>query len=393
TKMNKLSKLVLGVAVSAMLLSGCKNQEVVAPTVTNPNQFPNGVVQKRVTVSLQVIASTEIGRTEGLTGASVTIAQNGSTSTKSTDKDGIVVFTDLYPGDYKYYVSASGFASVNGSGSASDQSNALTGTTGNNTNQTVQSSNAVPTITLPKIGAKVVGRFLIDSDGDATTAGVPAANYRVRLTFDNSFQPNTYYTTTGSDGSYTFPSVLDGKSATISVDTVLTVGVEVKKVSYSSNITPKFGNGVSDGTQLLTLDGSATTGIVIKSTGTVKGKLWGNFTKNSAGTAFKSDTVNFSTSITGATSAVLTLEGKSGNAAKFQYFQTKRNATTLSAGEFTFTNLPSGTYDLTATVVIPLIINKGTPLEYVQEQTLTYTNTGLSVADDQIVYIGIQKIQ
>jgi len=282
--MNKLSKLVLGVAVSAMVLSGCRNQEVVAPSVTNPNQFPNGVITKKVTVSIQVTGSSENGRTEGLTGAQVIIAQNGNSSSKTVDKDGIAIFTDLNPGDFRYFVSNSGYASYNGNGAAADASGALIGATGNNSNQTVLSNNQLKVV-LPRIGAKLAGKYFTNDDLDATTPTKPIANVRVRLVYPDAYQPNLYYTTTNAQGEFAFANVLETKNvangvpmvASITVDTAYTLLNERIVLKNETVVTDNIRFGATGLQANVGVDPAAATTNIVVTGGTVRIKPFGNF--------------------------------------------------------------------------------------------------------------------
>ncbi len=224
--MKKVKVYLMSALVGAALLQGCGSREVVAPTVTNANQHPNGLIQNRVIYSVHVISSSVDGnaRQEGLNGAQVTVSQNGRASTKTVNENGIAIFDDLYDGDVTLFVKSEGHASVNIISSVNGQINVggSNATGGNNSNQNVVYS-ASTLVTLPRLNGSAKGRFTIDSDKDPKTSPVPAANVKVRLTYSNTIEPNVFYTTTDADGIYTFTSV-PGANATLSVESSFTLG-------------------------------------------------------------------------------------------------------------------------------------------------------------------------
>jgi hypothetical protein len=389
--MNKLSKMILGVAVSAMVLSGCKNQDVVAPTVTNPNQYPNGVIQKSITVSIQVVPSASSGsRVEGLSSAVVTISQNGSTSSKTTGADGLAIFTNLNEGSYSYYITATNYASVNGNGTAADASTALTGTTGNNTNQTIPSNNSLQ-VYLPKIGASIVGKFIANFSGVPTAAATAASGYRVRLKYDSNIQPNIFFATTQSDGTFQFSNLpsLDGTTfgnPTISVDTTVTLGSlsQVFAVNYSNTVVSKYGADNSIGTVTLPISGT----IAIKKTGLVKGNLWGNLNLANATAQIAFNTSGFTGQLSNSTILAF-ISANSGNATNAALPQ-KISFTTDGSGNFSISGLASGNYTLTISAVLGNPNTSG-PFNYQGTTPVNYSRN-FNITDDSITDLGSQQI-
>lgn len=381
--MNKLSKLVLGVAVSAMVLSGCRNQEVVAPTVTNPNQFPNGVIAKKITFSVHVVASSQNGRTEGLSGASVTVSQNGNLQTKTVGVDGAAIFTDMYEGGVTYYVTASGFAAVNATRTLSASNTtaiagqANTGTSGNNSNQTIITGDQV-VVTLPKLDGSLTGIFTIDNDGLPTTAKANASGYQVRIKYPSTYQPNLFTATTDGSGVFTLNGILDGVQGDVSVDAVLSIDGTPKKVAYTNTFTAKSGTLVSLGSNELTV----TNGTSVKTTGAVKGQFYGNFNLANGTANIAFNTSGFTGQQSG-TSVIFYLETVSLTVAN-PNAATIRNVTTDAQGIYSITGLAAGTYKLVAKAVLA---NNGTsgPLNYQGTTNFDYTSPDFTITDDVIL--------
>jgi hypothetical protein len=208
--MNKLSKMMIGVAISAVMLNGCKTPDVVAPTVLQPNTYPNGVITELVDLSVQVTPTINTnggGRVEGnITGAQVSISQNGSTQTQTVGANGIAVFEGLYPGSVSVFVTAPGFASYNYPSYEVDYNGqAQTGSNGNNSNQTVIGNQSLG-VQLPPLAGTITGGFLVNV---GTSTGIAVQGLQVTYTLSQSnggfyYMPSVYTTTTDANGNFSF---------------------------------------------------------------------------------------------------------------------------------------------------------------------------------------------
>ncbi|MFN0048651.1 MAG: hypothetical protein ACKVOU_05980 [Cytophagales bacterium] len=279
--MKKVKVYLFSAIVGAALLQGCSNasKEVVAPTVTNVNEHPNGLIQKRILYTVHVLSSAVAGnsRQEGLLDADVTVSQNGRITTKKVGQNGMAIFDDIYEGSISVYVTAAGHASVNLVNSnlyinedADD----------NNSNQTL-TEGVTQLVTLPTLNNGLKGRFLLDTDKDSRTSPVAAANVKVRLTYSSTIEPNVYYATTDANGSYEFVSV-PGASATLSVESSFSIGTGEELQNFlitvpgETSVTPRpvtTGSVLDLGTRELGTDADR-----IFYSGVITGVLFGDFT-------------------------------------------------------------------------------------------------------------------
>ena len=262
--------------ISAALLNGCRDKEVVAPSVTNANAYPNGYIQNRFIYSVHVVSSSEAGaRTSGLKEAQVTVSQNGKTSTTGVGENGMAIFEDLYQGAVTVYVSSAGHASWN----SLDTLNVPIQKE-NNSNQVITTSR-VRIITLPRLTGAVQGRLLIDNDKDPRTSPIAAGSLKVRLTYDPRIQPNVYFRETNAEGVFSFTNLPEA-DAVISTDSSFKLGsgdsLQYFNIKYSASQTtvrplPRSGgSSVNLGTTVL-----VTGDPKLKFTGIITGKLFGDF--------------------------------------------------------------------------------------------------------------------
>jgi len=284
--MKKVQVYLMSALVAAALLQGCGTREVVAPTVTNANEHPNGLIQNRIIYTVHVISSSVIGnaREAGLANAQVTVSQNGRASTKTVNESGIAIFDDLYEGSITVFVKADGHASIN------QEFSEVVGIVdvnqnGNNSNQNVILSYS-NIITLPRLNGALQGRFVLDTDADDRTSPVAAAGLKVRLKYASTIEPNEFFATTDSDGIFKFFSVpgvsSDMANPTLSVESSFTLGageeLQYFKLSVPElgPVTPKpfsVGSVFDLGTSELDLSASK-----IFFTGIISGSLFGDFT-------------------------------------------------------------------------------------------------------------------
>lgn len=209
--------LVLGTVLSSMLFLGaCKsNEKDVTPATVTQQLYPSPTV--KISLNIQVLASSQAARTSGLDGATVTVKQNGNTYSAVTDESGIVTFGGLTEGQVSWFVKKSGFASVNGSKYLEYTGTPnVSGVNGNNGTGSVtvnneQHSSDVANVTLQRIGATVKFKFYGNFDfstGTNTGNDVLPSTAKVLLRLsDETLQPNVYTGTIEGDGTVSFTNL------------------------------------------------------------------------------------------------------------------------------------------------------------------------------------------
>lgn len=218
-------RVLLGATLLSMLVLGAScNKEEVKPDAAV--LYPSTVI--KMGLDIHVTASSTAARIGGLSGATVTVKQNGKTYTATTDASGIASFGDLTEGSLSYYISASGFASVNDNlyleynGSLN-----LNGTNGNSTSgssvaQTgTQTTSDVENVTLHKLGSSVSGFLLADLDGDGNGLTKALTTGTVVLTLDDtSIEPNVFTANVGTTGLYTFSNLPENVDYSLSTQNI-----------------------------------------------------------------------------------------------------------------------------------------------------------------------------
>jgi hypothetical protein len=219
--MKNLKNALLIAAVSATVFTSCSKDtaDTVAPVVQE-NNVPNGTV--KMSLSVHVMSSSVAARIAGLSGASVTISNNGKTLTSSVDASGIASFSGLTEGDVSVFVKApTGYLSFNTSGSLSyDGSFSLNNTGTNGGTDAVQESSNRIAVTLPKIGGTVKGKIWGDFDFNnfSNNTTIPAG-VTVIAKVANGYEPNVFTTTTDGNGAFTFNKQLpEGVNVSFYID-------------------------------------------------------------------------------------------------------------------------------------------------------------------------------
>ncbi len=225
--MKKVKLTIIALVSSALIFSSCSKEDS-ASTVTNPTGIPTPTFKYGLTIHVLPTTSNSNnnGRVEGLTGATVTVKQNGATiGTVTTDESGIATFSGLTEGSYSYFVKATNYASINGSGFISYDGNLNLGNFGNN-NTTGGSTNNYGIngeiayadrieVGLKKLGASVSGVLRADLTTNGTTTLTTGS---VRLTLDNAYlEPNVYTAPVDANGKYIFSALPINEDFTLSV--------------------------------------------------------------------------------------------------------------------------------------------------------------------------------
>lgn len=197
---------------SAVVLSGCGDDDQPAPAVTQENEVPNGTAV--VTYSVQVLGSSQNNaKVTGLSGATVTVSGPGGNATAVTDESGIAVFPGMRLGTVSVFVKSEGYLSSNFNDDVDcyycsfDQVDSE------------QQESDQTTVTLPKIGATLKGTIYGNFDFNGTTTDAPISpNATVIATVSSVLQPNTWTTTTDNTGAFQFTNLPEGVAVTLSLD-------------------------------------------------------------------------------------------------------------------------------------------------------------------------------
>lgn len=213
--MKKVFKYAFAALVGVATLSSCSDEIKPAVVVEQSDYIPNGT--RSFSFTMMVVPASTQGRTEGLSGATVTLVQGGNTVTKTTIEDGTVSFDNLKEGDVSWYVnpgSTSGLAMMSGISRLEVNSNYF-----NNENNSNQQANASYLVKLPSLNANLTGKVIGDFDFNASTnaSGVAGVIVRLQYSFGGALQeqngnkqqiePNFYIVTTDATGSFTFSNV------------------------------------------------------------------------------------------------------------------------------------------------------------------------------------------
>ena len=244
-------RVLLGATLLSMLVLGAScNKEEVKPDAAV--LYPSPVI--KMGLDIHVTASSTAARIGGLSGATVTVKQNGKTYTATTDASGIASFADLTEGYVSYYVAMTGFASFNSSTYLSYTGDLnINGSNGNSTSGTsvAQSGTFVSTdvenVTLSKVGASVSGVLLADVDGSGAGKTAVLNSGTIVLSLDNkNLEPNVYETTV-TNGVYTFTNLPENVSYTLSTKNInATIPADDVIPAYSDNL--NFQNADDNGT-------------------------------------------------------------------------------------------------------------------------------------------------
>lgn len=94
----------LGTALAALVsLNSCKDKTTTTPAPTVVQElYPSPTI--KIGYTIHVISNGATSKTAGLTGATVTVKQNGQTYTGTTDESGMVTFANLTEGYITYFV-------------------------------------------------------------------------------------------------------------------------------------------------------------------------------------------------------------------------------------------------------------------------------------------------
>ncbi|MFN8436743.1 MAG: hypothetical protein U0V72_03800 [Cytophagales bacterium] len=244
----------LGTALAALVsLNSCKDKTTTTPAPTVVQElYPSPTI--KIGYTIHVISNGATSKTAGLTGATVTVKQNGQTYTGTTDESGMVTFANLTEGYITYFVKASNFASFNGSDFLSyEGSPDVNGTNGNSsTSSSVnvtneQTTSYVTSVTLPRLGASVTGTLMADMDGSGSQSTAVLTTGTIQLKLDNvKFEPNVF-TTTVSNGVYTFSNLPEDLDYTLStLDIFETIPASVNTPSFKNNL--EFPGNADNGT-------------------------------------------------------------------------------------------------------------------------------------------------
>lgn len=208
-KINILSAALVASASSLMMSCDRNNDPLI-----QENEVPNGTETLVYSVQVKQSSMTS-GRVDGLTAVKVTVNQNGSIQTKTTDATGIVSFDKMKQGIVSVFVEApAGYNSVNISDNVDCQSCDYSKL---DVDQ-VEYDQLV--VTLPKDGATVQGKLFADLDFSTTiTAGETVPNTAVVIAkIADKYEPNVYKTAVQSDGTFKFVNLPEGVTVTFSID-------------------------------------------------------------------------------------------------------------------------------------------------------------------------------
>lgn len=178
------------------------------------NDIPDGT--HVVNYSVQVIPSSLNGKVAGLANVKVTVSQNGTTTTKTTNETGIVTFEKLKQGYVSVYVKGpEGFLSYN----TTDELECYSCDFDENDSEQIEFYQR--TFTLPRLGATVKGRVFADLDfnGGAPAAGETLPTSAVVIAKISSvYEPNVFKTNPTSDGTFQFTNLPEGILVTFDID-------------------------------------------------------------------------------------------------------------------------------------------------------------------------------
>jgi hypothetical protein len=205
----KFLSLAFMATMCALFMVSCDDDDATI----EENDIPDGT--HVVNYSVQVIPSSLNGKVAGLSNVKVTVSQNGTSITKTTNETGIVTFDKLKQGYVSIYVKGpDGFLSSN----TVDELQCFTCDFDENDSEQIEYDQN--TITLPRLGATVKGRVFADLDFNGTTAAsetLPTSAVIV-ATIDNSYEPNVFKTNPSSDGTFQFTTLPEGVNVNFAID-------------------------------------------------------------------------------------------------------------------------------------------------------------------------------
>jgi hypothetical protein len=411
--MKKLFVYSAALFVGAASIFSCRQRDVVAPTVVQQSNTPNGT--RSYNFAVLVVPASLQGKAEGLSGVSVTISQGQNIQVQSTNADGIANFTGLNEGNIAWTVASPSTSGTNfGSVSGLQTFNITTGMF-NEPNQSNQVGGVSVIVPLAAKTATLSGRLVSNADFNSSTQLAAAAGVLVRLTYNitNSYrlEPNFYVATTDANGSFTFSNVpaLDNLSidADLTAELITPNGSQTVKftlgsINLSSN---ELGNGKSFnlGTRELTAEGI--------NTSTVTGVLYGDFnflTTSNGGTLSFGPAVTNTDYINQATTAgeaLSTLPGfsssgfvRAGIVVKLTYTGlpsgqlTEYVTTTDATGRYSFANVPATGGGVTAEVSASIQLPKVNSSNGLTEQISFSETATVSVDADRIQDFGAQEM-
>jgi hypothetical protein len=418
--MKKLVNYSIALLMGSIAIFSCRQRDVVAPTVVQQSNTPNGT--HNYTIAFLVVPASTLGaKTEGVTGANVTISQGQNVQTATTGSDGIARFAGLNEGKVDYSISVSSTGGVNYASVSGRQDVVLTTNTFVKDNQSNQTGGLAVIIPLAPKAASLTGKILADFDFSSLTPVSGLAGVEVRLTYYFSegyvIEPNYYIATTDASGNYTFANVpalnfIDQSPYNISAD------ITIEKSIASGSNSVKFTGSRSLGTTDLAAGKSTDLGItqlnvVGINTSTITGVLYGDFlsmTSGNGGTLTFGPAVSNTDYVNQATiagQALSTLPGfassgfvRSGIVVKLKYSGlgnqiTDYITTTDASGRYTFSNVPATGGGVSATIRVALQIPKLNPSTGIStQQTFDFASTpGVSVQPDAVQDFGPQKLQ
>lgn len=356
--MKKLVNYSLAFAIGSMSIFSCRQRDVVAPTVVQQSNTPNGTRSYNLSISVLPDA-TKGNKIEGLKGAIVTISQGtGNVQSVKTDEIGIANFSGLNEGEVTWYVAADStlptkYAKRTGTVDVSVSSL-------QSPNQSNQVGAVAATVILPQLTATLAGKIVGNFDFISGNALSGDVDMIVRVDYGTSFEPNFYSTKTGADGSFTI-SNLPATSGTVT-------GYVTKK-NGSDAINYEFKRNITFQAQRIT-DIGAVEATTLNSIGsaTITGIAFGDFTfvdRSRLDGRSNTDTVPSATADSYANANTLPLSSLPGwSAANYLKAGVIVEATfttgvgsgqpsvystvTDASGRFTLPNVPVGNYNLSA---------------------------------------------
>ncbi|MDX2196995.1 MAG: hypothetical protein NW207_11300 [Cytophagales bacterium] len=285
--------------LSASLLFSCRSTEVVTPAVVEESaSIAHGT--RTFDFSLLIVAASKQGKTEALSGITVTAVQQGTVTSVTTNADGIAYFKDLNEGNVAYTVSA---AAASGTSSGTNYamvsgtkelnlSNSAYFNTANNTNQKGVVSQIVK---MPALAANFTGKVVADFDFNRATQSTAVPGALVRINFQPQgngnvssgatgatgfefLEPNFYITTADGTGAFSFTNLPALEN------TNMTANMVIEVITSNNGETIQFattGTGIDITGWLRTgrtyNSGSIEIQPLINNTGSVTGLVFGDF--------------------------------------------------------------------------------------------------------------------
>lgn len=391
--MKNLVNYSLAIAIGSMSIFSCRQRDVVAPTVVQQSNTPNGT--KSFNFSVTVLpGATKGNKVEGLKGAIVTISQGtGNTQSARTDDSGIANFSGLNEGEVRWYVVADSTLATKYARRTGTTSVSVGSLTDNQSNQV---GAVAEEVILPPLSARLSGQILGNFDFASGNPLTGDAGTIVRVDYGTSFEPNFYTTTTAADGTFTIAN-LPAAAATVSAEVTKKNGLDAVTYTFTRNIT-FLAQKVTD------IGAVEATTIFRISTATITGIAYGDFTfvdrtmlSNQSGNDTISSVnaaayplVNFlplvslpGWSAANYLKAGVIVEATFTSAAVGPGQPTLYTTVTDASGRFTLPNVPVGNYTLalktqSAPAVAPVT---GADVAVIRTYTFTASSSGTTVAN------------